>query len=818
MKKITALIILVFLTFFISWQNNLIAATTTTTPLTTATQPTGATITQTQQAATTSQNLIDSKNTLLTLSATPTNEDVANLLQNALLNNSANRANFNLLYGTNIPLTGSVSDADHATILGIVGTTNYDQATFLTTVQKAGDLYRALKFNDVYKPNFNTLYGTTLTESGSLGSSDRAVLFGVVNDPSYSQTNFLTEVVQAGSFYNNLKNNTSNRDSFNLLYETSISSTSALTDADRVEIFSLVSDPNYNQADLLSSVQDFGNLYTVLKTNTSYQGWLNWLYDGTLKSTGPLNILDKTILFSVVDVTGYNQTKYLDNLTKTASLLGGLQGGASSYLGWWNWLYDGHLPVTGHPNPEDRETLFAITRAAGYDQNKYSDNIKKAASLLGALQAGAANYLGWWNWLYDGHLLATGHPTDTDRELLLWVTSASSYDQNLYSEYIKRSASLLGALQANSIYRAQFNAMYAATLQSSGHPSPKDREALLAITKTSGYVQQNFLYSLSSGTPLPINPGPTPTPLPSPTPIPNPNGLFNLNTFWNTPLAANQAIHWNSSNLVNELVAETRMAGPWINTTTYSTPVFYVNSQTPRVPIAIVQNGQALTFTKLWEESQKGVPVPSNVFASSGTDGHVTIINPDTGELWEYWQFRKVNGQYQASWGGKIDNIYTSDGTMPIVKNSAGADEYWGATATSLPIAGGLITLKDLQAGKISHELAVAIIQPKNTFVWPAKRSDGYTTGPNNIPEGTRFRFPANVYINPSWPPILKMIVAAIRDYGMVVRDKAGAVVLFGEDPTQYGPGDPYAAYYGGKQLWEIMGQMMPWNQLQALA
>lgn len=287
------------------------------------------------------------------------------------------------------------------------------------------------------------------------------------------------------------------------------------------------------------------------------------------------------------------------------------------------------------------------------------------------------------------------------------------------------------------------------------------------------------------------------------TPIP----IFN-NSLWSKKRT--EAVSAQSDAFVAELINQTKGPGKtWMNSYQYSTPIYWVDSNTPKVPVAIVQNGNTLSSLALHQELQKGVPIPVNALPAAGTDGTITFIDVDSLKLYEFWQFAKVNGQWQANWGGIINNVQT-DGVMPIVNG-----EHWGATATSLPASAGMILLSELASGAIPHALAFAIPSPKYAFVSPANRSDG--DGDKLIPEGTAFKFPADIVIDPSWCPMIKMMVTAVRDYGMILRDRSGCVNFYAEDPTQYGfKTDPYLAYYNGLQLWDIILQF-PWDKLKAI-
>lgn len=59
----------------------------------------------------------------------------------------------------------------------------------------------------------------------------------------------------------------------------------------------------------------------------------------------------------------------------------------------------------------------------------------------------------------------------------------------------------------------------------------------------------------------------------------------------------------------------------------------------------------------------------------------------------------------------------------------SGITNDWGATATSLPLLGGLVTQADVQRGYINHALAISLGQdPKSMSAnpWPAEFENTY--------------------------------------------------------------------------------------------
>ena len=72
------------------------------------------------------------------------------------------------------------------------------------------------------------------------------------------------------------------------------------------------------------------------------------------------------------------------------------------------------------------------------------------------------------------------------------------------------------------------------------------------------------------------------------------------------------------------------------------------------------------TRTALWVSSLQGasnqVPIPADARPAAGTDSQITIYQPSTDRLWEYWHFRREPDGWHARWGGAIDDVSNSPG------------------------------------------------------------------------------------------------------------------------------------------------------------
>jgi hypothetical protein len=302
--------------------------------------------------------------------------------------------------------------------------------------------------------------------------------------------------------------------------------------------------------------------------------------------------------------------------------------------------------------------------------------------------------------------------------------------------------------------------------------------------------------------------------------------IFAPDSFWYTPIPTNAPLHPNSADFVAEFIRqkETYFNTVTINTDPYASPVYLADAATATVPVT-EWNCQNKGFADSQLAQQwSAVPIPSYaepatavVFDSHGnaipTDAEMTIYQPSTNTIWEFWNTRKVNGQWQACWGGRIQNVSQNLGIWNFP---------YGATATGLPFLGGQITAEELQHGEITHAMGIALVDLESQEIcsWPANRSDG--TNPNHelnrIPSGLRFRLDPNVNVDAlQMHPVGKIIARAAQKYGFVVWDKAGAISLRAQNPksyTQLGQPDPYVALFNGTERYAILNGL-PLDKLQ---
>ena len=303
-------------------------------------------------------------------------------------------------------------------------------------------------------------------------------------------------------------------------------------------------------------------------------------------------------------------------------------------------------------------------------------------------------------------------------------------------------------------------------------------------------------------------------------PAPTPFRFFSPTSFWNSEPGGAATLDPQSGSLTNAFLGEIEAAiaagtGPWINTTNYSVPIVRVPAGQPTVRVKLASNYSAPYLQAAWEQ----VPIPPTAKPSEGTDATLLVYQPSSDKLWEFWRASHTESGWQAAWGGAIQNVSKNKGAYDS-EAWAGAKPWWGSSASSLSIAGGLITLEDLERGAIDHALALAIPNVRaGVYSSPAQRTDGASTSSVSLPEGAHLRLDPSLDLEKlKMPPLTRMIARAAQRYGIFVRDRAKMIHFFAEDPTSL-PTNPYlgkTGYFEGQSPAKLLASF-PWSHLQLL-
>lgn len=295
------------------------------------------------------------------------------------------------------------------------------------------------------------------------------------------------------------------------------------------------------------------------------------------------------------------------------------------------------------------------------------------------------------------------------------------------------------------------------------------------------------------------------------------DAIFAPKSFWYTPIPAQVTLHKNSAAFVKEFLRQknTYYGTVNINTREYTSPVYVVGANVPRVKVTQWDCQKKGYSDRNLDEQWSDVPIPDYAVQSKGTDAEMTIYQPSTDTVWEFWQARKIDGKWQGCWGGRLRNASKSNGVF---------DKYYGTTATSLPFLGGQITAEELRRGEIRHVIGLSLVDVEhaNVVSWPASRSDGWNPGKaqNRIPEGMRLRLDPTVNVDKlNMSKAAKTIAKAAQKYGFVIWDKAGAISLRAQNAYSYiaqGQPDPYPALFENRPNYAVLNGF-PWDKLQFL-
>jgi hypothetical protein len=188
------------------------------------------------------------------------------------------------------------------------------------------------------------------------------------------------------------------------------------------------------------------------------------------------------------------------------------------------------------------------------------------------------------------------------------------------------------------------------------------------------------------------------------------------------------------------------------------------------IDYVVVGSGQArvpITFTEYGGESDPGpYPVPMDAPIEGGPhsdgDRHVLVLDREAHVLYElYHAYPEANG-WKAGSGAVFDLA------KPTSQRPAG---WTSADAAGLPILPGLVRYDEVVGRKeIDHALRFTVRTTRRAFVAPARHWASRSDDPLLAPMGMRVRLRADYDIS-RFPPEARVILAALKKYGMILAD-----------------------------------------------
>jgi hypothetical protein len=233
----------------------------------------------------------------------------------------------------------------------------------------------------------------------------------------------------------------------------------------------------------------------------------------------------------------------------------------------------------------------------------------------------------------------------------------------------------------------------------------------------------------------------------------------------------------------------------------WTVAVYGAGAGTLRSDVALTETwGTGLT-------SLDDVPMPAGVKPDPAGDGHLTVVQPSSGCVYDLFRARGSDGSWAASSGNAIGQ--GSGGIYP---------DGGGTRAAGFSAALGLIWPQEIESGHIGHALVFAYPYTRSGApVAPATRSDGRTTTAGALPMGARLRLDPRLDLSTLGLNRAERVIAkALQEYGMVLGDTSGGFTLYAAHPRGLGY-DPYAKLFGTTSDWASL-KKIPRERFQVLS
>lgn len=142
-------------------------------------------------------------------------------------------------------------------------------------------------------------------------------------------------------------------------------------------------------------------------------------------------------------------------------------------------------------------------------------------------------------------------------------------------------------------------------------------------------------------------------------------------------------------------------------------------------------------------------------------DRHTVVIDRDRCRLYETYATSRSDGRWRAGSGAVFD----------LRSNALRPDGWTSADAAGLPILPGLLRYDEVKAGRVDHAIRFTTDITDRRYLWPARHHAGSVNNRNYPPMGARFRLKASYKIKPGLRADTKVVLQAMKTYGLVLAD-----------------------------------------------
>lgn len=200
-------------------------------------------------------------------------------------------------------------------------------------------------------------------------------------------------------------------------------------------------------------------------------------------------------------------------------------------------------------------------------------------------------------------------------------------------------------------------------------------------------------------------------------------------------------------------------------------PIYWAKSSDPTYKISASCGGSPAATS-----CPTTVQIPNGARPALGSDGHLSVIQPDGHTEVDFWQ---VSSSGALSGGGTISA--SNYGALDL----DGQGCCGNATAANEGLPAGQIRAQEMAAGMIAHALTVSEKCSNGQSVPPAtgSGSGGCSSAP---PVGARLQLKMtdSQIAGSSYPAWEKTILTAMADYGIFITDTGGSPMDLGFEPA----------------------------------
>jgi hypothetical protein len=198
----------------------------------------------------------------------------------------------------------------------------------------------------------------------------------------------------------------------------------------------------------------------------------------------------------------------------------------------------------------------------------------------------------------------------------------------------------------------------------------------------------------------------------------------------------------------------------------YGIPFNVTGASTPR---------QSVSFYYPDESDPGPYPIPASPKIEGGSDRHLLSWDTSACYLYELFDASLSGGQWTAGSGAIWD----------LRSNALRPAGWTSADAAGLPILPGLVRADEAFAGAINHALRFTAPYTARAYIYPARHQAGCTASNCLAPMGLRIRLKASVDIS-AYPPVDRVILTALKRYGMLLADNGSAMYLTGAPDARW--------------------------------